>query len=573
MSKRRSWILGVGCLVLLVGAGLILVALNAAMTPGLPKQFVLGIKLDRPIVEVAAEDPFAELTGGKPISLRNLRDALVRAADDERVMGVRLRVDSYGGGLAAAQEIRSLIARVQAAGKWTAAYMDTAGEGTPGNLEYYVAAACDEISLNPLGDINLIGLSARSPFIRGSFDKLGIQPEFRGRGDYKSARFMYTKTDFTPAHREMMEWLLDSIMDQLVTGIASNRGLEADAVRNLIDQAPFLGQEAVDVKLVDHIESWGELNDRLEEKLGSELRVIGPNTYLTRMKAAQKGPKIAVVTAIGGIMRGKSRKSYNPVLGGDIMGSETISKAWQDVRELDGVKAAIFRVDSPGGSAVASEVIRQEMIRTAAEIPIVVSMSNVAGSGGYWVTCGSNRIVADPATITASIGVYTGHINTDKLWSDKLGVTFGRIDRGANANIWGDLESWTDAQRAVIDRELDRIYDEFVERVAASRSMSKEDVDAIGRGRVFTGAQALERGLVDVLGGFDEALDEARKLAGLEPGAKVRLVNFPKVKPLWQQLLEQQSNEEAAVRQVREMWESGVVQTPGVLWMPPIYVR
>jgi protease-4 len=358
-----------------------------------------------------------------------------------------------------------------------------------------------------------------------------------------------------------------------VTGIASNRGLEADAVRNLIDQAPFLGQEAADVKMVDHIEGWGELNDRLEEKLGSELKVIGPNTYLKRMKAAQKGPKIAVVTAVGGIMRGKNRKSYNPILGGDIMGSETISKAWQDVRELDGVKAAIFRVDSPGGSAVASEVIRQEMVRTAAEIPIVVSMSNVAGSGGYWVTCGSNRIVADPATITASIGVYTGHLNTDQLWSEKLGVTFGRIDRGANANIWGDLENWTDAQRAVIERELDRIYEEFITRVAASRDMTKDDVDAIGRGRVFTGAQALERGLVDVLGGFDEALDEARKLAGLEPGAKVRLVNFPKEKPLWQQLLEQQSNEEAAVQQIREMWESGVIQTPGVLWMPPIYVR
>jgi protease-4 len=256
------------------------------------------------------------------------------------------------------------------------------------------------------------------------------------------------------------------------------------------------------------------------------------------------------------------------------MGSETIAKAWRAVRRAKGIEAAVFRIDSPGGSAVASEVIRQEMARTAEEIPIVVSMSNLAGSGGYWITCGAHRVVADPGTMTGSIGVYGGHLNMDAFWTEKLGVTFGRLDRGANANLYGDLEDWTDAQRMIIDRQLDRIYDQFVDHVSAARDMTRDEVDAIGRGRVFTGEQALENGLVDVLGGFDDALAEAKKLAGIDPDVTVRLVDYPKVLPWWQQMLKKSRDEEAGVRQALEQWwQTGVAQAPGVAWMPPVYVQ
>jgi protease-4 len=558
--------------------GLVIFAIliKGLSAPSLPKQMVLSLRLAGPIAEVTAEDPLAELMGEQPTSLRKLREALARAAEDDRVQGVRLRVDSIGGGLATAQEIRSLIARVGAAGKWTAAYMDTAGEFSSGNLVYYVASACDEVVMNPQGDLNLVGLSAASTFIRGTLDKLDIRPEWPGRGDYKTARFMFTQTDFTPAHREMMSWLLDSIMAQLVQDIADSRGLQADEVRNLVDQAPFIGDKSVEVGLIDRMEDWTSFTDRLEEEHG-KTQTVTARSYLKRSRTAKRGPKIAVVTAVGTILRGASGESFNPIFGGPVMGSDTIARAFRRVRHTSGIKAVVFRIDSGGGSAVASEIIRREMVRTAEEIPVVVSMSNVAGSGGYWIACGAQRIVADPGTIAGSIGVYAGHLNTSGFYKNKLGVTFGRMDRGANANIYGELEDWTDEQRAVVDRMLDRIYDDFVERVSAARDMTPEAVDAIGRGRVFTGVQAWENGLVDVVGGFDEALVEAKKLAEIDPDTKVQLVEFPRVLPWWQRLAKKRSGDEAAIMkrlEVLEQWlVTGTIPTPGVVWMPPIVIE
>ncbi|MEJ2582374.1 MAG: signal peptide peptidase SppA, partial [Acidobacteriota bacterium] len=460
--------------------------------------------------------------------------------------GLRLRIDSIGGGFATAQEIRSLISRVSAAGKWTSAYMETAGEFSSGNLVYYVASSCDEIVMNPQGDLNLIGLSASSPFIRGTFDKLDIRSEFPGRGDYKTARFMYTQTEFTPAHREMTGWLLDSIMDQIVSDIADSRGLAPEAVRALIDEAPFLGEKSKELGFVDRMEDWSSFVERLEQEHGTEKSVTA-RSYLKRVGERKRGPKIGVVTAVGTIMRGPSGENYNPLFGGKIMGSDTISRAFQHLRDTDGIEAVIFRVDSPGGSAMASEIIRQEMIRTAREVPVVISMSNLAASGGYWISCGAQRIVADPGTLTGSIGVYAGHLNASGFYRNKLGVTFGRLDRGLNANIYGELEDWTDVQRAAVEGMLDRIYNDFVERVSQSRDMAPEAVDAIGRGRVFTGPQALERGLVDVLGGFDTALAEAKTLADIDPDTEVQLVDFPRVLPWWQQLAKRRAGDAAAL--------------------------
>ncbi|MFV2073749.1 MAG: signal peptide peptidase SppA [Thermoanaerobaculales bacterium] len=576
MAKTRTWFLGAGCLLVIFGTVILAMLVRGFSAPSLPKDIVLSLRFAGSIAEVTAKDPLAEVMGEKATSLRELRRALVLAAEDDRVRGLRVRIDSLGGGIATVQELRSLIARVGAAGKWTEAYLETAGEFASGNFVYYLASVCDQVVINPQGDVNLIGLSSRTPFLRGTFDKLEIRPEFPGRGDYKTARFMYTQRDFTPAHREMMEWLLGSIMDQLVEGIGEGRGLDPDAVRNLVDRAPFLGEEAVEAGLVDRLEDWGSFTDRLGER-EPDAKVVGVSSYLKRNQRPARGPKVAVVTAVGTIMRGASKESVNPLTGGKVMGSDTIAKAFRDVRKAKGVKAVVFRVDSPGGSALASEIIRQEMVRTAEEIPVVVSMSNVAGSGGYWISCGAQRIVADPATITGSIGVLAGHLNMSRFWEKKIGVTYGRLDTGANANIYGGLEDWTDEQRAVVDRLLDRIYDDFVERVSASRKMTPEAVDAIGRGRVFTGAQALENGLVDVLGGFDEALIEAKKLAGIDPGAKIQLAEFPRVQPWWRQIVKRKSDDEVALRAAMETLErwmlEGRVEVPGAVWMPPISIE
>ncbi len=576
MAKARTVFLGAGCLLIFLGVLIGVVLVRGLSAPSLPREMVVSLRLAGPIAEVTAKDPFAELMGDQPTSMTNLRTVLTRAAEDDRVRGLRLRIDSIGGGFATAQELRSLIARVGAAGKWTAAYMDTAGEFMPGNLVYYVASACDEVSMNPQGDLNLIGLSARSPFIKGTFDKLGIQAEFPGRGDYKTARFMYTHTEFTPEQEEMTGWLIDSLMEQLTGGIADSRGMSAEEVRNLIDRAPFLGSESVEVGLMDRMEDWGAFNDRLDEREPGA-KSVGVRAYLQQNRSSSRGPKIAVVTGVGSIMRGSSGESFNPLVGGHIMGADTIAKAFRDVRDTPGIEAVVFRIDSPGGSAVASEIIRQEMERTAADVPVVVSMSNVAGSGGYWITCGAQRIVAEPVTLTGSIGVYAGHLNTSSFWSDKLGVTYGRMDDGINANIYGELENWTDEQRAIIDRMLDRIYDDFVGRVAASRGMAPEAVDAIGRGRVFTGVQALENGLVDVLGGFDVALAEAKRLADIDPDTAVQQVQFPRPRSWWQELTRKRGSDQVALKakvEFLQQWmTSGTLNTPGVVWMPPILIQ
>ena len=301
MAKAHRYFIGAGCLLIVFGMVIFAILIKGLSAPSLPKQMVLSLRLAGPIAEVTAEDPLAELMGEQATSLRKLREALVRAADDDRVQGVRLRVDSIGGGFATAQEIRTLITRVGAAGKWTAAYMDTAGEFSSGNLVYYVASACDEVVMNPQGDLNLIGLSAASPFVRGTLDKLDIRAEIPGRGDYKTARFMYTQTDFTPAHREMTGWLLDSIMSQIVQDIADSRGLQAEEVQSLIDRAPFIGGKSVEAGLVDRMEDWTSFVDGLEEEHDTA-RAVTARSYLKRGSKAKRGPKIAVVTAVGTIL-------------------------------------------------------------------------------------------------------------------------------------------------------------------------------------------------------------------------------------------------------------------------------
>jgi len=577
MARKRSLFVAVGCLgILIVGGGLLLL-IALGMRPSLPGNMILSLHFSGPVVEIAADDPFAEISGDKPLAMRDLRRVLLRAAEDDRVRGLRIRIDSFSGGFANLQEIRTLLDRFNAGGKWSEAYLDTAGEFAPGNLVYYLATGAGSVSLNPAGDINLIGISARSPFIRGTLDKLGIKPEFPGRGRYKTARFMYTKTDFTPEHREMMQWLLNSLMDQMTGDIASSRSLDAAAIRNIIDRGPLPAGMAQDAGLVDRLEDWGSFVERLKNREEGNAKFVSVGRYLKLQKDTGVRPKIAVVTAVGAIMRGKSGKSMNPLLGGDIMGSETIAKAWRDVRKSPGIKAVVFRVNSPGGSAVASEIIRQEMVRTAEKLPVIISMSNYAASGGYWISCGARKIVADPGTLTASIGVFGGHLNTEAFWRDKLGISHGKIDVGANANIYGDLEDWTDEQRAIVDRQLDRIYSDFLQRVADARNMSVEDVDALAEGRVFTGMQAKEKGLVDELGGFDTALDLARQEAGLSPEESVRLVDFPKVLPWWEQILKNKKEEEISAQltaQTLQRWVlTGRVETPGVLWQPPIILE
>jgi protease-4 len=294
--------------------------------------------------------------------------------------------------------------------------------------------------------------------------------------------------------------------------------------------------------------------------------------YLGAGRPDRSGAPIAVLVAEGGIQRGESGYSPVPLFGGDIMGSDTIARAWREIRESD-AKAVVFRVNSPGGSAVASEVIRAEMARTAERIPVVVSMGDVAASGGYWVTCGAQRIIADPGTLTASIGVFGGHLAMNRFWEEKLGVTWGRLDTAPNADTYGSLDPWTPEQRRSAQKFLDRIYSAFVERVAGSRKMVAPEVDAVGRGRVFTGSQAVEKGLVDGLGGFDTALAAARELAGLKADAAVELRFYPRPRPLWRQILDRGARAPMTAADAARLAVDPDPFLTGPVWLPPIQVR
>lgn len=558
-------VLGCLMLVLVLGSAAIVLGLKLAARH-VPAAAVLHIEIDGPIPERASDDPFAELLGPRVASRQDLRDALVKAATDSRIKAVRLKIHDCFAGLATVQEVREQLKRVAAAGKPTYAFLPTAGEGYAGNLPYYLATGCQKVSLGPLGDLTLVGLKAEVPFIRGSLEKLGIEPDFPGIGEYKTARNFYIEKDFTPAHREMTGWLLSSLARQVAKGIAEGRGLSETQVQVLMAQGPFSGSQARAHKLVDAIQDWDSFAEETSQQ--GQLEVVSLRRYLRSGRPDREGTPVAVVVAEGAIMRGESGFSPVPLFGGEVMGAETIARAFRQVRESD-AKAVIFRINSPGGSAVASEIIRTEMEKTARKVPVVVSMGDVAASGGYWITCGAHKVVANPGTITASIGVFAGHMAMGRFWEEKLGVTWGELATSPNADTFGTLHPWTPQQRQTIQTWLDRIYDAFLERVASARKLSREQVDEVGRGRVFTGEQALERRLVDRLGGFDQALEEARKLAGLSASEPVELRFYPRRIRPWTRLL--QPNEEEA-RALKTLLE-GRLLMPGPVWWPPMAVR
>jgi protease-4 len=570
-SRGKAWMFVFGLVAALALGIVATVVMFRTVAAHVPGRSLLTIEISGPIAERSSTSPFADVLGNRPLSLEDLRDGLLRAASDSRVRGVRLRISDFTAGFATIQEVRALIGRVNDAGKTTSAYLETAGEFAPGNMQYFLASACRKVVINPLGDVNLTGLALRTPFIRGTLDKLGIEPDFPGIGDYKTARFFYTERGFTPAGKEMMTWLLDSFTSQIIDGIASSRHLEPARARQLFLGGPYLGPEALERKLIDGLADWESFADETRHDGAGELETVPLRQYLRAGRPDESGTTIAVVVAEGTIVRGESGFSPVPVFGGDMMGSDTIARAWRDVRD-SGARAAIFRINSPGGSAIASEVIRAEMARTAEKIPVVVSMSDVAASGGYWITCGARRIVADPGTITASIGVFGGHLAMRRFWEDKLGVTWGLVDGAPNAAMFGSLDPWTPTQRAQVEKFLDRIYDAFVDRVSSSRSLTREQVDAVGRGRVFTGEQAKERGLVDELGGFDTALAASRKLAGLAPGAPVDLQYYPRARSFWQRMLEraEDARSTTGILQTLDLPEQTVA---GPVWAPPIQVR
>jgi protease-4 len=548
-----------------------------------PSRVLLEADFEQPLEEWMPDDPVSRAFGGEMPTTRDVVDALDRAAKDERVAGLVARVGSASMGLAQIQEVRDAVARFRASGKFAVAWSETFGEFGAGNGAYYLASSFDEIYLQPSGDLGLTGLMYESPFLKGTFEKLGVVPRMDHRYEYKNAMNVYTETKYNEPHREAMEALMRSQFGQIVRGIAASRKMPEADVRKAFDDGPFLGQQAVDAKLVDGLFYRDEVYAKAKQRAGGGAKLLYLETYLDRAgRPHASGKKIALIYGVGAVQRGSG--GFSP-LTGTAMGSDAVSAALRAAREDDDVRAVVFRVDSPGGSYVASDAIWRETILTKqAGKPVIVSMGNLAGSGGYFVAMSADKIVAQPGTITASIGVLGGKLVTTEMWK-KIGLSWDEVHTSDPSTMFTGTADYTPKQWDKFQQWLDRVYVDFTTKVAEGRKLPKDKVLAIAKGRIWSGEEGKDLGLVDELGGLDVALKLAKEAAKIPAGDEVDVVVFPRKRSLLEALgrkrPESSDNEawaRAAVQMAQELQPAiaalraaGVlVQAPAVLAMPPV---
>lgn len=496
---------------------------------------ILELDLTDGIVETAPADPISALMSMRRTHLRDVLDGLRRARTDPRVRALVVKI-SGGIGLALVQELREAVAALRRAGKLTVAWAETFGESGRGTIPYYLSTAFDVVYLQPTGDVGLTGVALEEPFFAGALEKAGVQPRLGQRYEYKTMANTFMEKAYTPEHEESSKRLVTSIGEQVTQGIAEGRNLPKGKVRDLIDRGPLLAGEALEEGLVDHLGYRDEVYGFLRERFGASAHLRYVARYNRTHGLARRIPQpgrqdaIALISGQGPIRLGRSGRSAPLPNSGPAMGSDTIGAAFRAAVKDDHVKAIVFRVNSPGGSAVASDSIwREVVLARRAGKPVIVSMGNVAASGGYYVAMAADTIVAQPGTLTGSIGVVVGKAVVNGLL-DRIGIGMGSVSDGEHARMFSSTKDFSESEWERINASLDRIYDDFTAKVADGRSLSRERVHELARGRVWTGADAKEHGLVDELGGLDKALDLARKAAGLAADAPVRA--YPHTSPL-----------------------------------------
>jgi protease IV len=490
----------------------------------LPRRIMLELDLEHPVVEQLPQSPFGMIGGQRVTSLRDLVFAIERATDDRRVVGILARIGPTGISLAHAQEIRTAVEAFRRTGRKTIAFCLTLGEGSSATSEYYLATAFEEIHLQPTGDVGFNGMMIEQPFVRGLLDRLGITPRFDHRREYKSMKYLFTEDHLVEPHRQQLDGLLSSRAEQVAEGIAAGRSLTAERVRELLDEGPFRAEEALEHRLVDRLSYHHEIDARIKDEL--KAKTIAADAFLGRAgHPHRKGPQVALICGVGSVMRGKGRgRSLTPT---NVMGADEITAAFRTAIDSKKIKAIVFRIESPGGSAVASEAIWREVKRAReAGKPVIASMSSVAGSGGYYIAASATKIVAQPATITGSIGVVVGKLVTRETWQ-KIGINWDGVQVGRNAGIWSSRHDFSDAGWSRVQASLDDVYQTFMQRVAEGRLMDPQRVEELAGGRIWTGQQAKENGLVDELGGLSRAIELAKQEINVPPHKHITLVQLP----------------------------------------------
>jgi protease-4 len=570
----------VGVLTLIaVGGGIALIASGPFSPAPLPRSMVLSLDLRSVPPEAASSDLLLGRLFGSSRDLVDVVQLLWQAADDPRVVGLYVEIGDDQAGLARVQELRQAIANFRGKGKFAVGFAESLG-GSGSHLgDYYLASALEQIWLQPSGGFAVTGIAVETPFLKGALDKFGVLVEGGKRYEYKSAPDSFLETGYTGPARENLQQLLDSLFGQVVTDVARDRRLEPAQVRRLINSAPFDPERAHQEGLIDRIGYRGDALEEVWQRAGSTRDLVSLSDYAgDDMRPKPSGDVIALIRVSGPIVSGPS--GDGGLLEDDVVATaEDVVEALEQATRTKDVRAIVLRVDSPGGTYPAADAIADAVGRArAAGKPVIASMSDVAASGGYLAAVRADVIVAQPTTITASIGVFTIWPVASELLSS-LGIKVERISIGTNAGMYSSFQPPTTAQRAIVARELDVVYREFTRQVGEARNLEGGRLDAAARGRVFSGVDAKRAGLVDELGGLQLALSIAKAKAGIGETRQVEIRRYPDEHDRWQRVLDRLFrlagvNAAPTVRAPREVRDAlarmGIVARPGNVRLPPL---
>ncbi|WP_461790152.1 signal peptide peptidase SppA [Pedobacter sp.] len=546
-----SIVLGIIGFVIFIG---MIASVGSEKDTVIKKNSVLYLNLDQAITERTPESSFGQLFGGsndKSIGFNDVIRALKKAQNDDNIQAVYINVSAPNAGMATMLEVRNAIIDFRKSKKPVIAYSETYSQGA-----YYLASAASKIYLNPEGELTFKGFSSELMFFKGALEKLGIEAQIIRVGNYKSAVEPFINTKMSDYNREQVTAYVSSLYDTFLTGIAETRKLQKDSLYQIADQYKIqFPKDALAYKMVDGLKYKDEILDELRNITGTdkkkEINSVSINDYIKNLPVQGESgakDKIAVIYANGDIVGGEGSDEQ--------IGSERISRAIRKARLDDDVKAIVLRVNSGGGSALASDVIWREMILSKKVKPVIASFGDVAASGGYYIGCGADSIFVQPNTITGSIGVFGIIPNLQNMFNNKLGITFDGVKTGEYADIMSVNRPLTPAERAIIQKGVNKTYDTFIGKVADGRKKTKAQVDSLGGGRVWIGKEAVKNGLADKLGGFDYAIASAAKKAKL---SDYKVVEYPEKIDPWKEFLSSAKDNVSAYYAKKEFGENYIL--------------
>lgn len=523
MRMARIFFCTIGLLFFSAVALRIYVLLRARPAVEFKDETYLRLNFDTALYESRPDDLIGSLTFGNPPTLYDVISGINRAAENPKIKALIAFSTNPALSLTQIQEIREAVLAFRKTGKDTVFYAPTLGEMGGGLGMYYLASAFGDIRIQPSGEVGVAGISIESPYLKDALLKIGIRPSFNARYEYKTGADMMNASEMSPQERETMTGIMDAFISRIAHDAGEARGIEAAEMKQILLNGPYFADKALEMRLIDRIEYTDNLEEELKEKSG-DLVDFFDFAYASEPEIKHKTPVVAFIPAVGIIQFGDS------VFGGDayrsILGLSTFSENMRQAADDDSVKAIVIRIDSPGGGYISSDAMRNEIefVKKVKEKPVVCSMGSSAASGGYFISLGCDAVFAMPATLTGSIGVFGGKLVFKNLL-DKFDVNVSSIKMGKNAGMFSPVQDFTVSQKQYFNDSLDRVYQDFTAKVAERRLLSAKETDAAARGRVFTGQQAVEKKLIDGIGGITASVAAASKLAGQEKPLPV--LEFP----------------------------------------------